>query len=167
GVETALEWSVAWSAFTGRVAWASGHSVEVVDRGRYGMVSPADAVARLADWRWYGAPGPDYMGGVRILAADALRAQEDATADLGNGENPGAGEEPGAGDPGDDPAEPGAQPGPSEEPLPEPLPEPEAPEAVVVTVERAEPTILLPWDADGRSGARAGGGDAAPGAQAQ
>lgn len=173
GVRTALEWSVAWSS-TGDIAWASGHSIEVVDRGDFGTVSPADAVARLADWRWFGAAGPDYQGGVVAYAADLARsgaadvpaeqpAEEDGGGSSGGAVAPTT--EPGSTEPAPTEPEPvptdvapgepapGAtiEPAPDATILPEPLPEPTEPEVVEVTVEEAEETLLLVWDADGNA----------------
>jgi hypothetical protein len=67
GVTTALDWSVAWGP-SGEIAWAYGHAVEVVDKGSYGTVSERDAVSRLADGRWFGAPGPEFQGGMMGIA---------------------------------------------------------------------------------------------------
>ncbi len=82
GTQTALEWTVAWSA-TGRIAWASGHSIDVVDRGSFGTISEAAAVLRLSDYRWFGAAGPKFQGGMRLLANDLLRSAEATGAPVG------------------------------------------------------------------------------------
>jgi hypothetical protein len=169
GVATALEWSVAWSPL-GRIAWASGHAVEVVDRGDYDTVSPVAAVDRLEDGRWFGAAGPDYSGGAVLYAADALArdagASPDGAVSSDNTASPGAGAtEPGT-EPAPDagtgdgssaePGEPGmiepAPANPDGEPsvLPEPEPMP-TPETVTVTLENAEATLLLVWDVDGNA----------------
>lgn len=179
GVQTAIDWSVAWSS-TGEISWAYGHSIEVVARGDYGTVSAAAVVERLTDWRWYGAAGPDYQGGMVALAADALRAEEaaietpatDPDAPVESPEEPTAPEEPAtpeeptapdespAPDPAPEPTEepgvepteePGGEPEPLPEPSVEPEPVPEEPEVVVVTVEEAESTLLLMWDAEGNA----------------
>ncbi len=166
GTETALEWGVGWSS-TGEISYAYGHSVNVVDKGSYGTVSAKDAVARLADWRWYGAAGPKYQSGVNILAQDSMRSgvavggaaaapletpatepTDQPTADPT--EEPTAvptetpTEEPTA-VPTDAPTDqPTAEPVPTETPLPEPTPE-----TVVVTVEKAHSTLLMMWDSTG------------------
>jgi len=75
GVATAIDYSVAWSPL-GEIAWAYGHSIEVVDRGDFGTVSATTAVDRLDDWRWFGAAGPDYQGGMNILAAGSGVARD-------------------------------------------------------------------------------------------
>jgi len=165
GVSTALEASIGWTPL-GKIAWASGHSVEVVARGDHGTVSAASAVDRLADWRWYGAAGPDYTGGAVALAADSGIARKSAEASTEPAEpatEPAT--EPAPANPA--PAEPApsdtpAEPAPTVDPAPdgdtidpgivEPMPEPmPTPETVTVTLEKAEATLLLMWDADGNA----------------
>lgn len=180
GIATAIDYSIGWTPL-GEIAWASGHAIEVVDRGTFGTVSPVDAVERLEDWRWFGAGGPDYQGGMNILAAEAGVARDAAAGMAGPDtsvsspvEEPGATEpgtepgtepteptepgtsEPSPGEPGE-PGEPVVEPTePGEEPIvdptiePEPMPEP-TPETVTVTVDTAEATLLLMWDADGNA----------------
>jgi hypothetical protein len=170
GVATALEWSVGWSPL-GRIAWASGHAVEVVERGAFDTISPASAVDRLADGRWFGAAGPDYSGGAVMYAADGLARSgnpDDAVSSDGGAATtpsatPGTEPAPDAGEgssaaPGDAgtiepaPANPDAEPTILPEPEPEPEPEPlPTPETVTVTLEKAESTLLLVWDVDGNA----------------
>ena len=161
GIATAIDYSVAWSPL-GEIAWAYGHSIEVVDRGDFGTVSPTAAVERLSDWRWFGAGGPDYQGGMAYLADSAGVAR---SADESVSSEPSEG---GVGEPVDptdtvepveptEPVEPGEEPAveptePSEEPIIEPTIEPvPEPETVTVTVESSEPTLLLMWDAEGNA----------------
>lgn len=168
GTKTALEWTVSWAP-TGDISWAYGHSVTVVDRGSFGTVSPADSVERLADWRWYGQAGPEFQGGMNILAMDSARGAESSGAGTSTVEtdpldpNTPVSSEPEA--PAEEPTtDPGTEPlpDPSVEPLPEPgvdpLPEPTVepeplpePETVVVTVDSAEATLLLMWDSAGNA----------------
>ncbi|RZT58217.1 hypothetical protein EV140_2460 [Microcella alkaliphila] len=172
GQRTALEWAVSWAP-TGDIQWASGHSIEVVDRGSFGTVSARDAVDRLDDWRWSAAPGPDYQGDMAFIAADASASsgmarsevelvepqepsEELVAPDLGDGSAEPLPGEPGGPpvtvEPGDDGAEPLPQPEPAPEPMPVPEPEPlPEPEVVTVTVDAAESTLLLMWDADGNA----------------
>jgi len=129
-------------------------------------VSATAAVDRLSDWRWFGAAGPDYQGGMYILADDAVAAQEaEADPDAPVSSDPGsegtdgegsqgepAPEEPPAPDgsgeePGVEPEpDPGVEPGPGLEP--EPVPEPEV---VVVEITEAQSTLLLMWDSEGNA----------------
>jgi len=164
GVATAVEASISWSPL-GKIAWASGHSVEVVERGDFGTVSATSGVDRLQDWRWYGAAGPDYTGGAVAFAADSglARGAAESTTPSEPAEEP---SEAPATDPATSPeTEPApsdtpAEPAPSVEPAPDgdtidpgivepgPLPEPET---VTVTLEHAEATLLMLWDADGNA----------------
>ena len=163
GVQTALEWTVAWAS-TGDLAWGYGQSVKVVDRGEFGTVSPASAVDRLADWAWYGSAGPEFQGGMNILAMDAARTSEGGAASTTDEVDPAApdaptepatpAEEPSA-EPGTDPSaeplpDPGVEPLPEPTIEPEPMPEP-TPEVVVVTVDKAESTLLMMWDSEGNA----------------
>lgn len=167
GVATALEASVGWSPL-GKIAWASGHSIDVVARGDHGTVSAASAVDRLDDWRWYGAAGPDYTAGAIAFAADsgiALKSAEPTTDPATDpatepGADPAAepSTEPAPADP--TPTEAPAEPAPTTEPAPdgdtvdpgivEPDPMP-TPETVTVTLEKGEATLLLMWDAQGNA----------------
>jgi hypothetical protein len=165
GTQTALEWGVGWST-TGVISYAYGHSVEVVDKGSYGTVSAHDAVSRLADWRWFGAAGPQYQtGGVLYAASDLARGGDSPTPDAPD-ESPAVDpteapsepdtSEPGTSEPGDSGTiEPAPEPtlvdppvDPPVDPIPGPVP---TPETVVVTVDEAHATLLLVWDADGNA----------------
>jgi hypothetical protein len=55
GQETAITWSIGYDS-KGNLAWASGNSVRAIQRGDFGTISAKSAVARLSDWRWFGAP---------------------------------------------------------------------------------------------------------------
>jgi hypothetical protein len=118
----------------------------------------------LSDWRWFGAAGPEFQGGMSILAAESGLAR-DAGAPAGGLDSPDSsdveapiGEEPTEPTPGTDPVEP-VDPGTGEEPLPvdsglepEPLPEPlPEPETVTVTVDESQATLLLMWDSEGNA----------------
>ncbi|QEO10332.1 hypothetical protein [Protaetiibacter larvae] len=159
GQATALQWSVAWTPL-GKIAWASGHSIEVVARGEYDTVSAAAAVERLSDGRWFGAAGPAYSGGGMVaFAADSGLARS-ASGELGTAEppvQPGDEVDPGVVpidpgvvpiDPGVVPVDPGVVPVDPDVIEPEPLP---TPETVTVTFEHAEATLVLLWDVDGNA----------------
>lgn len=166
GVQTALEWTVAWAS-TGDLAWGYGQSVKVVDRGEFGTVSPASAVDRLDDWRWFGSAGPEFQGGMQTLAMEDVARSAEGDEAAGSPDNePADPDAPVTSEP-SDPAEPatpaeepstdpGAEPlpDPSVEPLPtvepEPMPEP-TPEVVTVTVDSAESTLLMMWDSAGNA----------------
>lgn len=162
GVQTAIEWTVSWAP-SGKISWAYGHSLNVVDKGSYGTVSPAAAVERFADWRWYGQPGPEYQGGTMYTldSGMARSAESDPVTDPAApaespAEEPTPAEEPGTVDPGTvEPTEPdpGVEPEPNPDPtvLPDPLPTPEEPKTVVFTVEEAFETLLLMWDSKGNA----------------
>jgi len=146
GSRTALDWSVSWSN-TGGISYAYGHTISVESRGSYGTVSAVAAVDRLEDGRWWGSAGPDYQGGAVLYAADS-------TAELRSTEEPVI--EPTPSD------EPSVEPLPDEEPTAEPAPVDEipvdpiptdqpTPEVVQVTIEKADATLLLMWDADGNA----------------
>lgn len=170
GTRTALEYSVAWSPL-GEIAWAAGHSVEVVERGGFDTVSPVAAVDRIADGRWYGAAGPDFMGGMVMYAADDVaRSAEGAPTGDGAGSDgstvaPAPSEPADPGDPGvvlpepepsevpgsdaSDPSTPAEPVEPTDPGLePEPVP---TPESVTVTLETSESTLLMVWDVDGNA----------------
>lgn len=194
GVRTAIEWAASWSS-TGELAWASGHTAQITDRGEFATVSAVDALPRLADGRWFGAGGPDWQGGVSILADSAAGATArsgsgitsepsdpdapvsspvDPTAPSAPVESPAPGVEP---DPAPSPIPdnepqpkpdmtveplpdteplPGTEPEPVPVPVPEPtiepMPEPApTPEEVTVTLDEAEATVLLVWDAEGNA----------------
>lgn len=157
GQPTAIEWSISWSG-NGEIAWAQGNSISVASAGTYDTVSEVAAVERLADWRWFGSGPTDYQGGIALMrsATDTLGVPID---DATEGESGGS-TEPSDGS--DEPTETPApveteEPAPSETATPEPLPseeptvEPTDPEPAVqtITIDQAEPTLLLVWDASG------------------
>ena len=175
GARTALGWGANWSN-TGGLSYAFGHSVKVESSGTFGTVSPADAVDRLADGRWYGSAGPDFQGGAIAFSSDLARngvsagagagvATKDATGDVtelvdpsdpvdpstptDNSVDPTAPETPAPSDPTDTPVGPSEPTAPAE-PLPPIQVEP-TPQIVNVTIDNATPTLLLLWDVDGNA----------------
>jgi hypothetical protein len=169
GIATAIDYSIAWSPL-GEIAWAYGHSIEVVDRGDFDTVSPTAAVERLNDWRWFGAGGPDYQSGMSYLAADSISARSSAGIAVGGDETASSPPSEGVNVEPTDPVEPVETTEPAEpteptepivepteptdepivDPSVEPMPLPE-PETVTITVESSEPTLLLMWDAEGNA----------------
>lgn len=150
GQRTALTWNANWSN-TGELSYAYGHSVRVEAQGTYDTVSPAAAVDRLSDGRWFGSAGPDFQGGPIMFATDLAR---DGAAEVDT--------------PTDTPT-PAATDAPTETPVPtdiptetpvapddstlvpvDPMPEP-TPEVVEVTVDNATATLVLLWDVDGNA----------------
>jgi hypothetical protein len=172
GTKTALDWNVGWAS-TGKISFAYGHSVTVVDKGSYGTVSARDAVNRIASGRWYGAAGPDYQSGAMLYAEDTLRSSTAVGAEPDNSaqepsdvptEEPSDGSEPSDGTSPDDSTSPdeGTTPGdgtdptvdpsvPTAEPTPidvDPQPVP-TPETVTVIINEAHSTLLEMWDSAG------------------
>ncbi|MFM9877169.1 MAG: hypothetical protein ACKVOG_04880 [Rhodoglobus sp.] len=146
GQRTALAWNVNWSN-TGALSYAYGHSVSVESAGTFDTVSPAAAVDRLAEGRWYGSAGPDFQGGMVAYASDLARedvavgepAPDGATTDAPAPDAPVT----------DVPDTPVSPDDPTQVPV-DPMPEP-TPETVQVTVDNATATLLLLWDADGNA----------------
>lgn len=174
GVSTAIDYGVAWSAATGELSYAWGHSISVVDRGSYGTVSPTAAVDRLTDWRWFGSAGPEYQSGMSTFATDLARGSDVTTTEGPVSDAP-VSDAPFAGAPvtevptdsptalpGEvpsvdpsvpvDPSTP-VEPAPTEDPiLVDPIPtELPTPETVVVTLDSADATLLLMWDSEGNA----------------
>ena len=173
GVKTALEWGVTWSN-TGEISSAYGSSVTTVDRGSYGTISAADAVERLSDSRWSGAAGPEYGSGIRPFAAIGLGTATGTTT--GSGPVPGSVASPPTAEPTATPTPvptdqpttvptPGPTPAPTDLPTntptavptdvptaePTPMPTPTGPPIIEVTINKAEPTLLLMWDSKGNA----------------
>ncbi|KQV24693.1 hypothetical protein [Yonghaparkia sp. Root332] len=145
GVETALDWAVAWGP-GGEIAWAYGHAVDIVGRGTFGTVSERDAVSRLSDGRWFGAAGPEFQGGgvgIAEMAGDAAFEQGMPGTD-GDGATGSSGA---AVDPGTEPAPAPTDSAPPAEPVPsEPAPEPAPVDPVEPAPTEPEPVAPTPID---------------------
>jgi hypothetical protein len=175
GVETALDWSVSWSS-TGQIDQAFGHSVTVVDRGRYDTISASDAVQRLSDSRWYGSAGPAYQGGIRAFTMNNGVGHASGVTNGTRGSAGSAGDTPPVAAPTSTPTEtptvtptatPTATPTvvptvvPTPVPtdpstnvptaVPTPEPTPSGPPVITVTITDAQPTLLLMWASDGNA----------------
>ena len=126
GQDIAIEWSVGWDQF-GDLAWASGHSFEVVERGEFGTISAKDAVARIADGRWGGsAPFTLYNSMPMVRTAEAS-PDTAVSSDV----------------------EPAPTEKPAVDPTEEPAPMPTEPEIVDLVVNKSEEAMLTIWDASG------------------
>jgi hypothetical protein len=73
GQDTAIEWSIGYNS-TGELTYASGHSVETIERGDFKTISAFDAVDRIADGRWWGNPAnsvwEQYSSNASVLRTD-------------------------------------------------------------------------------------------------
>ena len=148
GQRTALTWNANWSN-TGALSYAYGHSVRVEAQGTYDTVSPAAAVDRLSDGRWYGSAGPDFQGGGIMYATDLAR--DGVADDTTDAPTPAATDAPTETPaPTDVPTETPAVPDDSTLVPVDPMPEP-TPEVVEVTVDNATATLVLLWDVDGNA----------------
>lgn len=151
GEATGIEWYVGWNS-VGELSYASGHSVQAINRGEFDTISPVAAVQRLGDWRWYGSVASEiyeeiYGGGLeRGIAVPAETAPEDAGAEPPVELNPsesGADEAPAEEKPTED--TPVAEPGFDIMPV---YPEGEA-QVVTLTVDASRPALLTIYDAAG------------------
>ena len=150
GQRTALAWNASWSN-TGALSYAYGHSLSVQAQGTFDTVSPAAAVDRLSDGRWFGSAGPDFQGGPIMFATDLARdgaTEVDAPTEA---PTPAATDAPTETPvPTDTPTETPAAPDDSTLVPVDPMPEP-TPEVVEVTVDNATATLVLLWDVDGNA----------------
>lgn len=150
GDRVAIDWVMNWSG-NGEIAYVSGHSARAVDVGTYPTVSAVDAVARLSDWRWFGAAPIDgapamwarsYSVGDGAVSSDAVESAEsvdptepieptgEATPEPESTVEP----EPAV----TEPADPGL--------TPEPLP---TPTVIDLIITMAKPQLLVVWDSSG------------------
>ncbi|MFM6971379.1 MAG: hypothetical protein ACKOWH_02170 [Rhodoluna sp.] len=146
GADTPIEWSLNWSQ-NGKLAYATGQAVRVIDRGSFNTISEKDAVARMADWRYSGAianslwqkytpkNGPMLRGNGGVAIYDDM-ATDDASPDATVTD--GASTEPA----------PPTEPSPSVEPTEEPMP---TPSLVLANVNRAHSALMMIWDKAGNA----------------
>lgn len=59
GTKTAIEWYLSWDQ-TGQVSNVSGHMARAVDVGVFSTVSPKEAVSRIDQGYWFGAPAREF-----------------------------------------------------------------------------------------------------------
>lgn len=74
GIQTGLDSYVGWDA-RGVINYVSGFSFKLVERGSFETISPFDAVARIADGRWYGAAPASYYE-QNVISYDAPAVSE-------------------------------------------------------------------------------------------
>ena len=163
GQETALEWYVGWGA-DGKLSYASGHSVEVLDRGSFNTISPKAAVDRLGDWRWYGAvassvweqfaPVLSKVMDARISSSEFAVAAEESEPSEGvnSSEEPSTSpsDETVTDEPTDLPADPAVEP--TDDVVVEPLPVDPMPtevEIIDLTIDSAQQALVTIYDANG------------------
>lgn len=91
GQDTPIEWTINWGQ-NGKLSYASGQSISVIERGKFDTISEKDAVARLVDWRYSGAiasslwqkyapnNGPMLRGG-GIAVNDAVASESENSND--------------------------------------------------------------------------------------
>lgn len=64
GVETAIEWYLSWDQ-TGQISNVSGHLARAVSVGEFNTVSPREAVSRIDQGYWFGAPARTFYADSR------------------------------------------------------------------------------------------------------
>lgn len=147
GQRVAIDWSMNWSG-NGEIAYVSGHSARAIEAGSYPTVSAVDAVARLSDWRWFGAAPID--GAPAMWARSYSVGEDGAASDAAESTEP------------VDPDSPAEQETPAPEPTlepapvvteptdpgltPEPLP---TPTVIDLIITMAKPQLLVVWDSAG------------------
>lgn len=155
GQRIALDWSISWSG-NGEIAYAGGQSSTAVKAGTYGTVSAVDAVARLDDWRWFGAAP---MDGLPWMSSRAYSVGGDATSSENSA---GESTDPSEGVTTEPTTEPTAEPEPETtvEPVPVPTesidpevtPEPLPTMTVMdLIINKATPQLLMVWDNAGNA----------------
>ena len=138
GEAISLESYIGWG-YDGKVSYASGYSIEIVSRGEFDTISPADTLARISDWRWYGsAPSRYYDNFYRTATDVAVAAEEPAVVD-----------EAGTSEQDDSALVDEGTSSEGEDPKIAPQPEQVEPEIVEVKVNRSEAALLSVWDGSG------------------
>jgi hypothetical protein len=133
GIKLPISVSLGWDG-KGNISYASGHSFELVDRGEFKTISAFDAVARLGEGNWYGAPPASFyenqsVGVARDMAVSVEQSESvdsvEATEGAAVEDTSIAVDEPVVNE---DPVE---------------------PKIVDMTIERSETALLGVWDAQG------------------
>lgn len=86
GMQTGLVWSVHWNG-EGEIDSAWGHSVQLVDRGEFGNVSPTAAVDRLSKYGYWSSVSETFYNQVtnKVFSYDSAEVMVVNDATLTNG----------------------------------------------------------------------------------
>jgi hypothetical protein len=86
GMELPISFYIGWD-MRGELSYVSGNSFELKEAGEFKTISPSDAVARIADWRWSGsAPNSLYnntastRAGAEAATVDPVVSEHDSGA---------------------------------------------------------------------------------------
>lgn len=146
GEETNIEWYVGWSSI-GVISYAGGHSVVAQEVGSYETISAVEAIDRLDDWRWYGAPASSYYYQYQPYAMSEPSLRDNtATESPDSATDSGEGSDTSGGTTGSEPGESGSGETPSED---QPIEEPFEPEVLELVVTEAKSALVSIWDANG------------------
>lgn len=75
GINTGMDFYAGWDS-KGDLNYVSGHSFKLVDRGEFDTIGAKDAVARIADGRWYGSAPSSYYQDMAVAYETAISAPE-------------------------------------------------------------------------------------------
>jgi hypothetical protein len=132
GQDTPIEWTINWGQ-NGKLGYASGQSISVIERGKFDTISEKDAVVRLADWRYSGAIASSLWQKYAPNNGPMLRgggiAVDDAATSDGTISN-------------DDLTEPSAPVEPSIDPIP-------SPSLISAVVNKVHSALVMIWDKNG------------------
>ena len=81
GINTGMDFYAGWDS-KGTLNYISGHSFRLVDRGEFTTISAYDAVARIADGRWYGGAPSIYYENLYADAGVAAPLAREATSEV-------------------------------------------------------------------------------------
>lgn len=81
GINTGMDFYAGWDS-KGTLNYISGHSFKLVDRGSFKTISAYDAVARIADGRWYGGAPSSYYEDLYVEAGVATPLAREATSEI-------------------------------------------------------------------------------------
>lgn len=81
GINTGMDFYAGWDS-KGTLNYISGHSFRLIDRGEFDTISAYDAVARIADGRWYGGAPSIYYENLYVEAGVAAPLAREATSEI-------------------------------------------------------------------------------------